>query len=520
MNDELNYVLKFLNVQECKWYNNKIINNALSLWYPNNIKFKKNIKYSNKNYSIENCVNTKQPKINFDIKKISKSQDVSLDEINKKYNLKLSKLEQIYINDKDKLNIQIKTLNTKKEKEINSINKVLHTKPFVLKLNNNQKNTIFNWFFECDRVYNRVIYMFNNKDPNFNMDYKKLKLVIFNDLYPDKKPVPYDILTDEVRIALSNIKSCLTNLKNKNIDKFNINYKSFDFSNRRSILIPYKSITTKGIFSTILNKISNFDKLLTYIEDIENIKSDCRLVYDKITKKFILYMPIYKDKKNIHNRNEIVALDPGEKIFQTYYSADECGKIGDNIRLIILKYQDKIKKYQRILKQKTNKKKEKLKNKNNIKKRIRQYYRKIQNIVKDLHNKTAKYLCEKYDNIIIPKFETSKMIKNKYSNTNINKEEMKRISKMNKLNKKVKFVLSNLSHFKFRQYLAHKCAEYDCQLLEVTEEYTSKCCSRCGFLSDNYVKREKICPYCNLKINRDINGSKNILLKTLNEIGR
>ena len=518
MNDELNYVLKFSKLQECKWYNNKILDNSLYLWYPKNIKFTKNNKYSNKNYSIENCINTNQPKIKFNIKNATKSYDDYLNEINKKYDLQLSKLEQIYINDKDKLNIQIKTLNTKKEKQINSINKFLHTKPFVLKLNNNQKNTIFNWFFECDRVYNRVIYMFNNKDPKFDMDYRKLKLVIFNDLYPDKKPVPYDILTDEVRIALSNIKSCLTNLKNKNIDKFNINYKSFYFSNRRSILIPHKSITNKGIFSTILNKISNFDKLLKYIEDIEHIKSDCRLVYDKTTKKFILYMPIYKNKKSIKNRNEIVALDPGEKIFQTYYSQDECGKIGDNIRLIILKYQDKIKKYQRILKKNTNKKKEQLKNKSTIKKKIRKYYQKIKNIVKDLHNKTAKYLCEKYDNIIIPKFETSKMVRNKY--TNINKEEMKRISKMNKLNKKVKFVLSNLSHFKFRQYLTHKCVEYDCQLLEVTEEYTSKCCSRCGFLSDTYVKREKICPYCNLKINRDINGSRNILLKTLNEIGR
>jgi putative transposase len=231
-------------------------------------------------------------------------------------------------------------------------------------------------------------------------------------------------------------------------------------------------------------------------------------------------MPIYKDKRNIKNRNEIVALDPGEKIFQTYYSSNECGKIGENIRLIILKYQDKIKKYQRILKKNTNKNKKKLKNKITIKKKIRKYYQKIKNIVKDLHHKTAKYLCEKYDNIIIPKFETSKMIKNKNTNTNINKDEMKRISKMNKLNKKVKFVLSNLSHFKFRQYLSYKCVEYDCQLLEVTEEYTSKCCSRCGFLSDNYEKREKICPYCNLKIDRDINGSRNILLKTLNEIGR
>ena len=77
----------------------------------------------------------------------------------------------------------------------------------------------------------------------------------------------------------------------------------------------------------------------------------------------------------------------------------------------------------------------------------------------------------------------------------------------------------NLINFKFRQYLSYKCVEYNCQLLEITEEYTSKCCSRCRFLNDNYEKREKICPYCNLKINQDINGSRNILLKTLNEIG-
>jgi hypothetical protein len=60
MNDELNYVLKFSKVQECKWYNNKIIDNSLHLWYPNNIKFTKNNKYSNKNYKIENCINTNQ----------------------------------------------------------------------------------------------------------------------------------------------------------------------------------------------------------------------------------------------------------------------------------------------------------------------------------------------------------------------------------------------------------------------------------------------------------------------------
>jgi transposase len=47
----------------------------------------------------------------------------------------------------------------------------------------------------------------------------------------------------------------------------------------------------------------------------------------------------------------------------------------------------------------------------------------------------------------------------------------------------------------------------------VSEEYTSQCCSKCGYLSDEYVGSEKKCPYCNLEINRDVNGSRNILIK-------
>jgi len=54
--------------------------------------------------------------------------------------------------------------------------------------------------------------------------------------------------------------------------------------------------------------------------------------------------------------------------------------------------------------------------------------------------------------------------------------------------------------------------EYGCEVKIVTEEYTSKCC-RCGILSDNYTNRIKSCSNCNLKIDRDINGSRNILIK-------
>ena len=96
---------------------------------------------------------------------------------------------------------------------------------------------------------------------------------------------------------------------------------------------------------------------------------------------------------------------------------------------------------------------------------------------------------------------------------NEQKTEFKKYTKISKLAKNVKFVLNSLSHYKFQQHLINKAAEHGCEVKIVTEEYTSKCCSRCGMLSNNYTKRVKSCKYCNLTIDRDLNGSRNILIK-------
>ena len=85
--------------------------------------------------------------------------------------------------------------------------------------------------------------------------------------------------------------------------------------------------------------------------------------------------------------------------------------------------------------------------------------------------------------------------------------------KQKKLSKRVKFVLDMLSHYKFKQHIINKCNEYGCELKIITEEYTSQCCSRCGILSNQYTNRLKKCISCNLLIDRDLNGSRNILIK-------
>ena len=98
------------------------------------------------------------------------------------------------------------------------------------------------------------------------------------------------------------------------------------------------------------------------------------------------------------------------------------------------------------------------------------------------------------------------------------KKELKKYNRFKKLNKRVKFVLNSLSHYKFRQHLANKCSEYGCQMYIVTEENTTITCTKCGEISKKCNNRIKECKICNYKINRDINGSRNILLKNIKSV--
>jgi transposase len=354
------------------------------------------------------------------------------------------------------------------------------------------------------------------------LDYTNIKLDIFKELYDSNKPVPYDILTDIVKVFCSNAKSCFTNYRNGNIKHFTMKKKA----RCKCICIPKKSINSNGFFTRKLKKIDNFNKII----DVNNIKSDTKLVYDYDEDKFYLFVPQYFDINKLKHPNEIVALDPGEKIFMSYYSLKNYGFIGNDIRKPILKIEKRIRKYQRGLSNKKNKNKKNLKNKKSLKLKIRQCYKKIKNIVKELHNQTSLYLCKNYKRIIIPPFETQKMVKNEKKEVmkkikgelnEIKKEKKRKLFKKNikkyrrksRLNGRVKFVLLQLSHYKFRQHLLHKCKEYGCHLAVETEEYTSKCCGNCGILGDNYNNRIKKCVNCNSQIHRDINGARNILLK-------
>jgi transposase len=185
------------------------------------------------------------------------------------------------------------------------------------------------------------------------------------------------------------------------------------------------AINKNGIFKNALKKMecSNFNKIILK----HNIDKECKLMYDKKFNNYYLYIIIEKKYKNIENRKEIVALDPGEKIFLSYYSNNEIGNIGNNMRIFILKQQKKIKNLQSILKKNKNKNNKSIKNKKMLNKKILKLYKKIKGYVNEVHKKAALYLCRNYENIILPSFKTRGLISNKKI-----KIETERIKKLNK----------------------------------------------------------------------------------------
>ncbi len=76
--------------------------------------------------------------------------------------------------------------------------------------------------------------------------------------------------------------------------------------------------------------------------------------------------------------------------------------------------------------------------------------------------------------------------------------------------------MMTLSHYRFRQTLLNKAREYkNVRVILVNEAYTSKTCTRCGFIHQ-LLKGKKVfkCPSCQHEIDRDWNGARNIFMRS------
>ena len=112
-----------------------------------------------------------------------------------------------------------------------------------------------------------------------------------------------------------------------------------------------------------------------------------------------------------------------------------------------------------------------------------------------MHWQIVNYLTTNYNHILLGSYSTKEMVEN---------------NKSNKMNKRIG---SCLKFYQFRQKLIYKSILRDCKLGLIDEYNTTKSCSNCSTLNNIGSSSEYNCKHCLQLYDRDINSSKNILLR-------
>lgn len=255
---------------------------------------------------------------------------------------------------------------------------------------------------------------------------------------------------------------------------------------------PKLTNETDKKYRIIINKLSEKSKIMT--DDLLTNKC-CIIQYNKQSNKIYLFKPIECENEKPKKRHDIVSIDIGANPFLAFYSKRKCGMVdGEWSAKIkyIFKKQDKLQsKLDKIQKKKDN-----FYERSNIKKQLGTAREKVKNIVNNVHWQTINYFTKKYNTIILPKTNMKGII--------------------GALSSKAARIIQSYGHYNYRQKMIHKCRERNVKLLLCKEIYTSKTCSWCGNIKEDLgTAKVYECKKCDLKIHRDINGARNIMLRPL-----
>jgi putative transposase len=296
---------------------------------------------------------------------------------------------------------------------------------------------------------------------------------------------PKHIRLASVKQLHTSYRSAWSNLANGHIDRFTIGWKKKKAKTdaieveKSAIKILEDGVT---IYSTILQGKIRVGKRQK--KELKHLRIECDSKIFMDGKELYLLVPIKIEQTENKATDKLVSLDPGCKDFFTGYDPDGTVFSVSSMKPTLDKYRRKIALMQSagIHQMKINK-----------------YFRKMSNVIHNLHHQFSNYLTKSYNWIILPKFETQGLVK--------------------RARKGLRKSLFSLAHYSFRTLLLSKAGKYtNSKVMLTTEEYTTQTCGKCGSLkklsmSDRVYtcKREE----CNYVCHRDINAARNILVKSL-----
>jgi putative transposase len=221
------------------------------------------------------------------------------------------------------------------------------------------------------------------------------------------------------------------------------------------------------------------------------IRYDCRLVCQ--SGEYYLCVPVDRPIRLPENqRQPAVAVDPGVRTFQTWYSPELAGKFGEHDfgRIVRLCYHlDAL-----------------MSRMSQARCRVRYRLRtaagrirlRIQRLVNELHTKVAVWLCKHFETIYLPTFETSQMVTT--------------------LRSKTARAMLTWAHYRFKTTLNHLAIVYQSRVVDVNEAYISKTCAVCGHVQEIGSREYWTCQQCGTSHQRDENASRGIFIESCDSL--
>lgn len=361
-----------------------------------------------------------------------------------------------------------------------------------------------NQIFSTHRaIYNKVVDI--SKDDCYQLTKKQLadkyrgvsqKHSLTNYLPDYHLNVPEEVMNSTYRDyekALVSSKALFFSLKEKDSKT---TFPELSFKSRRDNTSSIE-IASRSIKVSDTNQVRFFPKYFGFKKDEgfdikeQFPKTDyaVRLLRTR-SQKYYLCIPRCTTKDPVIG-NSVCAIDPGVRDFITMY--DPTG--------LVLGVKDKkeaifrrcllIDKINRLLTTEENKRKR-------SRMRVMRYnlFQRVKRMIKDMHHKVSSWLADNYKYVLLPVFNTSQMTK-----------------KQQRISSKTSRKMMTWSHYQFKELLRYKMSRRSGLLIDCTEEYSSKCCTKCGNIKKNLgAAKLYFCKKCKLTSDRDVNAARNIYM--------
>jgi transposase len=399
--------------------------------------------------------------------------------------------------------INLKSDNLIKGRKIKDV--LVKTHKIRLLPNEKQKDLLLKWMDAWIDMYNEVLSIIKKERKKQSQEQKKslkyneinLENLKLNKLKKDlqeykkslveKTKIDSHILDYCINDVLAMLKSSITNLNKKNFSTSRLRYikkskdtKIFKIENNGG------TITQNSFCTSKLGKLLKSNPKINYKRETSSINT-IQYVNGKF---YMLYKKHLINNKIQNEEQKILSLDPGHRTFMTGLSNNHLIEIGNNIDKKIKK---DIEKMDRI---KNFKDKKKIKNK---RKHLKKREKKLKNYINNMHWQVINYITKNYNHILLGNYSTKRMVEN---------------NKTNSINKRIG---SSLRFYQFREKLIYKCILNNCKYSLINEFNTTKSCSNCSTINNIGTSKEYICKKCKKEFPRDVNSSKNILLKGIVE---